>query len=869
ELPPDQTVLVTGYNLLTDGGAESADALAARLGADKVARLICETWTRADLLRHLTGPMSPGTGTCNAAATAPVDIAAVNGHADHYRLQPAAGTGAAGDGDDLVSSADLSALAPGRIIFSVGCHFGLGVADSTVSTPTAEQATRLKDWAETIGGDRAGILVANYGYGYGDTEAVGYSEKLMSLFAARLGGGRSVGEALLDAKRTYFLEHMGLNGAFDQKSLQIAAMYGPPQMRVDASAPAPPTPPTATVLQTDPVSGLAYAPFDSGAIGYDSTTGPNGRIVSIDGGVLLADRRPVLPQASYDVTNRDSARPGQRAIGFFLTGFDATTESGQDLAHSRALADDALGEPQSLGDFPIGPGTVTSIGAEQRFLLWPAQFSPTSPAGARKVVGDLQLRSNVRGMVLYSDKTGPAARFLSVSTEYVDPGQTQVTVSARVYSASPVRRVNFFVDSRAVDLQRTSASATGISTWSGTVTVTAGSGRKVLGQAVNDSAVSYWGNKGDDARTTSETADGLRITMTSAAGPPVNGWFTGDVTASVTQSDGSPLVTATEYSLDRAAYEPYTAPVTVTGTGLHPFSARTYDSAVPTERSATRTAFIDVTPPAVLISRPQATTYELNAVVPSAVSCTDAGSGVQSCLAPAKADTSRAGTFTFTATSTDVAGNMTTREVTYTVLADTIAPTASISSPTDGLVVDYGQKVTVTYSCGDTGGSGVVSCTGPVASGGLLNTQTAGTFQFCVTATDASGNTTRTCRTYTVRALRFEGFLTPIVNPPEVNATSAGNTLVFRFRVFNGSTEMKDPIAFKFAWRTVTSFAPLAYRLPDPHTQTAVSNPATKYDPTDGSVHFNALTDRKWRNSKRVFVVILPDGQERMAHVQF
>ncbi|HVF19464.1 MAG TPA: CARDB domain-containing protein, partial [Mycobacteriales bacterium] len=47
ELPPDQTVLVTGYNLLTDGGAESADALAARLGADKVARLICETWTRA------------------------------------------------------------------------------------------------------------------------------------------------------------------------------------------------------------------------------------------------------------------------------------------------------------------------------------------------------------------------------------------------------------------------------------------------------------------------------------------------------------------------------------------------------------------------------------------------------------------------------------------------------------------------------------------------------------------------------------------------------------------------------------------------------------------------------------------------------
>jgi len=867
EQPPDQSVLVTGYDLLTDGGDETAGAFAA-LGADKVARLICESWTRQDLLRHLTGPVSAGTGSCNAASSAAPDIAAVNGHAQHHRFQPAAGTGAAGDADDLVSTADLSALPPGRIVFSVGCHFGLNIADSTVASPTADQAKRLKDWAETIGGDRAGILVANYGFGYGDTETVGYSEKLMSLFAARLASG-TVGQALRDAKRTYFLEHMGLNSAYDQKSLQIAAMYGPPQMRVVATDPAPPTPPAATPLQIDPITGLAYTPFDSGTIAFDSTTGPDGRVVSVGGDVLLADGRPVLPQTSYDVTNRDAARPGHRAIGFFLTGFDATTETGQDLAHSRALIDEDLGEPQSLGDFPVAPGTVTSLGKDQRFLLWPAQFSPTSSAGARKVVGDLQLRNSVRGMVLYSDQTGEAARFLSVTTEYADAAQTQLAITARVYSATAVRRVNFFVGSRSVDLQRTSAAATGITSWSGTVTVAPGSGRKVLGQAVNDVAVSYWGNKGDDARTIGDTDDGLLISLASTAGAPVNGWFTGDVTATVTQSNGSPLVTETEYSLDRAEFERYADPVLVTGTGLHPFAARSFDSGVPTERTAARTAFIDVTPPTVVVTSPGSTSYELNAVVPAAVTCRDAGSGVQSCLSAAKADTSKAGTFTFTATATDVAGNQSTHTVTYTVRPDTFAPTVSIAAPVDGLVVDYTQKVTVTYSCDDTGGAGVASCVGSVPSGGLLDTQTSGTFQFCVTATDASGNTTRTCRSYTVRPLQFEGFLTPTVNPPSVNPASAGNTLPFRFRVFNSNSEIKDPIGFKFAWRTVTGFSPLAYKLPDPYTQGATSNPIAKYDSAGGSVHFNAITENKWKGSKRVFVVILPDGQERYAYVQF
>ena len=130
EQPPAQTALVTGYDFLTDGATAAADSESAQLGSDKVARLICENWTRQDLIDNLIGPQATTPSNCldSNAPAPPPDIAGLNGHADNYRLLPAAGN-ASGSQTHLFTSADVTSLPLGRVIFSMGCHFGLNLPD--------------------------------------------------------------------------------------------------------------------------------------------------------------------------------------------------------------------------------------------------------------------------------------------------------------------------------------------------------------------------------------------------------------------------------------------------------------------------------------------------------------------------------------------------------------------------------------------------------------------------------------------------------------------------------------------------------------------------------------------------------------------
>jgi hypothetical protein len=84
--------------------------------------------------------------------------------------------------------------------------------------------------------------------------------------------------------------------------------------------------------------------------------------------------------------------------------------------------------------------------------------------------------------------------------------------------------------------------------------------------------------------------------------------------------------------------------------------------------------------------------------------------------------------------------------------ADTIPPTVSIVSPADGATYAVGQEVLADYSCADTGGSGLVSCTGDEPNGEPVATDVEGTFTFAVTAIDGAGNQTTVEATYTVAA---------------------------------------------------------------------------------------------------------------------
>jgi hypothetical protein len=85
-------------------------------------------------------------------------------------------------------------------------------------------------------------------------------------------------------------------------------------------------------------------------------------------------------------------------------------------------------------------------------------------------------------------------------------------------------------------------------------------------------------------------------------------------------------------------------------------------------------------------------------------------------------------------------------------------PTVEITSPVNGASYSYGQLVIASYACVDgAGGTGIVACAGPVASGRPLSTTPAGEHSFTVTATSADGQTAASSSTYTVNGVALSG----------------------------------------------------------------------------------------------------------------
>ncbi|RYC10802.1 aryl-sulfate sulfotransferase [Nocardioides zhouii] len=81
---------------------------------------------------------------------------------------------------------------------------------------------------------------------------------------------------------------------------------------------------------------------------------------------------------------------------------------------------------------------------------------------------------------------------------------------------------------------------------------------------------------------------------------------------------------------------------------------------------------------------------------------------------------------------------------------DRIDPAVTLDGLADGTTVAQGNTVPVTFSCTDRGGSTLQACDGP--AGRRLDTTTAGTRTWSVTARDGAGRTTTVTRSYTVAA---------------------------------------------------------------------------------------------------------------------
>ncbi len=162
----------------------------------------------------------------------------------------------------------------------------------------------------------------------------------------------------------------------------------------------------------------------------------------------------------------------------------------------------------------------------------------------------------------------------------------------------------------------------------------------------------------------------------------------------------------------------------------------------------------DTTPPTIDCAAPDGLWHASNVSITCTASDAESGLAIPadasftlSTSVPDETETANAATSSHQVC--DVAGNCATAGPIAGNNVDKKAPTISITIPVSATPYLLHQAVAVNYSCAD-GGSGVASCTGPVANGGALDTITVGAKTFNVAAADQVGNASNQTVNYTV-----------------------------------------------------------------------------------------------------------------------
>jgi hypothetical protein len=646
------SAFVAGYDFLTDGGGAVADGLGTRFGGTAPATRLDETWPARIVRDELTRP--------DATATS------INAHYDHYRALPAAAFNDLGI-PDLLRAGSVSPAA-GSILFTMGCHAGLSVVDAGAPAATTEESLRLLDWPQVFA-QRAAVYVANSGYGYGDSEAIAFSERLMALYAQQLGQARATAaQALMFAKQQYFTEPTPL-GVYDAKSLQQAIFYGPPTYRIGSTGTE-----GAVALPDDPAPGGARAstPVSTSPAFVEHST-DRGRYWTVGGEPPQASHyRPLQPRLQRDVTSGD---PSSRAHGVLVEGLAMDVISDVDPVSVQPTFDHSDNEPEAdtrAGVFPHSLARVervaTADGKRDVLTLVAGQFDagPDGTGSQRlfKRVDTTVYRSGLADWdppvadLVRGEVAGGEARF------HVHTADTDVT-----------RVVVLYADESG--------------TWR-RLDLSAAGGGDYLGAAPFDDAKvpSYFVQLVDTAGNVGITA--AHVANTGLATPtaphldvtparPASGWHTGP--AKVALDPGASSGTF-QVTIDQGAPFTYSAPFTVSGDGDHTVIAVGSDGT----RLVTG-IHIDATAPVVTgtISGATRSPEGWYGTAPLTVGwqCSDATSGVESCPQPTTIATQGAGQTFTSGPGSDRAGNSATGTVTVNV--DLTDPTSAIS-PTNGKI---------------------------------------------------------------------------------------------------------------------------------------------------------------------------------------
>jgi WD40-like Beta Propeller Repeat len=481
------SALVTGYDFLADG----AKAVHDNLKANFTGLTTLDTFASGDLAINFPG--FPNPWTANDALTGALQsssapsIVSIDGHYNQYELESASG--------DLANTGQATANLAARILFTMGCHGGLNISD-TLGGATSP-VNKYLDWPELYARDQAAMYIGNTGYGYGDSESVALSERLLALFAKNLhSDSGSVGEEWVDALQQYYAT-AGAYDVYDQKVMEETTFYGLPFWHFSTAGSSPAFTPLTTTA--DPITGTQSATVSFPAAG-DTTQSQFGLY------------RPILPITSQQVT---SSLPARGVWIKSLTSSDSNTNATigyptvDSTAHEQAPAISPI-------FFPASPFTLEhslAFGSERDYLNVSDQFRPTGPGAA----GVQRHFTGGSFEIFYSQSSDPVAPLISEVNVSTTAGVA--TVTARVEDNSgPVAEVAALVNDGHWHYLQLSQSAQDPTLWSATISVA--EDPEVFVEATDGINVSYSANKGENfTSTNSAPPAGPQILIASPVGP--------------------------------------------------------------------------------------------------------------------------------------------------------------------------------------------------------------------------------------------------------------------------------------------------------------------------------------------------------------
>lgn len=203
--------LVIGYDFVQDAATNICDLYGQDMGtANLDCTLIGDHWYGSQFRDK------------QLHANPPFKFQSINGHASHASQGAPLGSSVSAR-DVLSATANLN----GAVIYSIGCHSGLNVPE-TSNLPL--------DLPEAFAWQGVNY-VGNTGFGWGSRINTRFSERLMQIYTQELlkGSSTTIGQALVSAKQRYYQEADSFEER-DEKVLQQVTLYGFPMYRLNSGA---------------------------------------------------------------------------------------------------------------------------------------------------------------------------------------------------------------------------------------------------------------------------------------------------------------------------------------------------------------------------------------------------------------------------------------------------------------------------------------------------------------------------------------------------------------------------------------------------------------------------------------------------------